>query len=216
MRTSNVTGVHKFVPMPRSLPVHYWVMLAWFGCVAAFVILKVLFYLPSWMLGTEEPPKPVITETADARAADAEVTSRSYTRQSPVLPSHAAKSPPFEAKRATVEKEERERGSSPAPSPRSTPAVTPSALPALLLTIRAHESGGNYSAYNGAGCEGYGCYGAYQLHGRYMGGWATEAGHPEVAGTPATQWSPAVQDAVALHKFNATGGRLWCDWVTYC
>ena len=88
--------------------------------------------------------------------------------------------------------------------------------PELLLLIRSNESGGNYQAYNPSGCEGYGCYGAYQLHGQYMGGWAAEAGYGNYSGTPATQWPPDVQDAVALYKFNQTGGDLWCDWTDYC
>lgn len=101
-------------------------------------------------------------------------------------------------------------------------------LPDLLLLIRSCESGHHnadgscnlnnwsYTAFNSTGCEGYGCYGAYQLHGSYMDDWAREAGYGQYAGTPATQWPPSVQDAVALFKFNQTGGSLWCDWADYC
>ena len=88
-------------------------------------------------------------------------------------------------------------------------------LPSLLVTIRAHESGGDYTAYNPTGCEGYGCGGAYQLHAQYAAGWAAEAGYPGLS-SQAQTWPPGVQDAVALYKFNATGGALWCDWADYC
>jgi hypothetical protein len=94
----------------------------------------------------------------------------------------------------------------------STAPVTGS-LPSLLLTIRANESGGNYQAYNATGCLG-GCYGAYQMTGEYMDTWAIEAGYPDYA--YAGFWPAEVQDAVALYKFNQTGGALWCDWTDYC
>lgn len=91
-------------------------------------------------------------------------------------------------------------------------------LPQLLLFIRSHESGGNYSAYNGSGCEGYGCYGAYQLHGAYMDDWARRYGAGEYAGTPANQWPASVQDKVALGLFYSTSpdGAHWCNWTDYC
>jgi type II secretory pathway pseudopilin PulG len=118
---------------------------------------------------------------------------------------------------------------SPKPSPvQTTPTPTPtqtkttntkaktqtsSGLPSLLLTIREHESGGNYRAYNPSGCIG-GCYGAYQLTAEYMDDWAREAGYPNYAYVGF--WPPEIQDAVALYKFNQTGGDLWCDWTDYC
>ena len=91
-------------------------------------------------------------------------------------------------------------------------------LPELLLIIRSHESGGNYSAYNGSGCEGYGCYGAYQMHGAYMDDWARRYGAGDYAGTPANQWPASVQDKVALGLFYSTNpdGAHWCDWTDYC
>lgn len=96
-----------------------------------------------------------------------------------------------------------------------------SSLPALLLKIRSCESGPcdskhfSYTAYNPTGCEGYGCGGAYQLHAEYASGWAAEAGYPGMS-SQAQNWPGAIQDAVALYKFNATGGALWCDWASYC
>lgn len=86
-------------------------------------------------------------------------------------------------------------------------------LPALLLLIRSHESGGDYHAYNATGCLG-GCYGAYQMTAEYMDDWAREAGYPDYAYVGF--WPASVQDAVALYKFNQTGGALWCDWTDYC
>jgi len=88
-------------------------------------------------------------------------------------------------------------------------------LPELLLVIRSHESGGNYQAYNDSGSEGYGCGGAYQLHANYASGWAAEAGYSGMSPN-AAEWSPEIQDAVALYKFNQTNGGLWCDWTDYC
>jgi len=121
---------------------------------------------------------------------------------------------------ATVVAEQEElaaqRAADAARTTRSTERVAPAGtLPALLLTIRDHESSGDYSAYNADGCEGYGCGGAYQLHAGYASTWAAEAGYPGMPGNAAL-WPPATQDAVALYKFNATGGALWCDWTDYC
>lgn len=106
--------------------------------------------------------------------------------------------------------------SKPTPTPTKTTNSKPqtsSGLPSLLLTIRQNESGGNYRAYNPSGCIG-GCYGAYQLTAEYMDDWAREAGYPEYAYVGF--WPPEIQDAVALYKFNQTGGALWCDWTDYC
>jgi hypothetical protein len=99
--------------------------------------------------------------------------------------------------------------------------TTPSSsggLPALLLTIRANESGGNYAAYNGTGCEGYGCGGAYQLHLAYADDWAVRYGVGEWASTPPQQWPAEVQDTVALGLFYSTNpdGQVWCAWASYC
>jgi hypothetical protein len=91
-------------------------------------------------------------------------------------------------------------------------------LPDLLLSIRAHESGGNYSAYNAGGCEGYGCGGAFQLHLGYADDWAVRYGVGEWADTPPQNWPPSVQDTVALGLFYSTNpdGDVWCRWVEYC
>ena len=92
-----------------------------------------------------------------------------------------------------------------------------SAMPALLATIRHHESRGDYTAVNPSGCEGYGCGGAYQLHMRYASTWAARAGYPGLSSNAAT-WPPATQDAVALYLFNSTTppGYHWCRWTDYC
>ena len=92
-----------------------------------------------------------------------------------------------------------------------------SALPPLLLTIRRHESHGNYTLVNPTGCDGAPCGGAYQLHSWYASEWARRAGYPHMSSDAAT-WPPATQDAVALHLYNSTNppGYHWCRWVTYC
>jgi hypothetical protein len=97
-----------------------------------------------------------------------------------------------------------------------TPVSTES-LPPLLLLIRSNESGGNYSAYNPTGCEGYGCGGAYQMHGLYAPTWAEQAGYPGLGSNAAT-WAPSTQDAVALYLFYSTNpdGAHWCNWTDYC
>jgi hypothetical protein len=90
-------------------------------------------------------------------------------------------------------------------------------LPELLLFIRSQESGGNYSAYNGSGCEGYGCGGAYQLHAKYASGWASSAGYPGLSSN-AADWPASTQDSVAKWLFYSTNpdGAHWCDWTDYC
>jgi hypothetical protein len=100
---------------------------------------------------------------------------------------------------------------------RSSPRES-SALPSLLETIRFNESRGDYSAYNASGCEGYGCYGAYQMHGLYMDDWARRYGAAAYANTPATQWPADIQDKVALGLFYSSNpdGEVWCRWTDYC
>lgn len=92
-------------------------------------------------------------------------------------------------------------------------------LPPLLLLIRDHESGGNYQAFNQTGCSDengtWSCGGAFQLSEQYAAVWAAEAGFDGMT-SQAQTWPPAIQDAVALFKFNATGGDLWCSWTEYC
>lgn len=92
-----------------------------------------------------------------------------------------------------------------------------SALPPLLLSIRAHESGGDYTAVSSTGCNGAPCGGAYQLHSWYASEWAARAGYPGMSSNAAT-WPPATQDAVALHLYYSTStpGWHWCQFTTYC
>lgn len=106
----------------------------------------------------------------------------------------------------------------PAPTPTQAPQGRSTGnLPPLLLLIRSHESGGNYSAYNGSGCEGYGCGGAFQLHAKYASVWAERAGFSGLSSN-AANWPPATQDAVALNLFYSTNpdGAHWCNWTAYC
>lgn len=108
-----------------------------------------------------------------------------------------------------------------------TKPKTSNNLPYGLQLVRSCESGPwrdggcgydlslyNYNAINSTGCEGQGCYGAYQMHASYMSAWAVEAGYSKYAYVGI--WPPEVQDAVALYKWNASNGRLWCDWASYC
>ena len=96
-----------------------------------------------------------------------------------------------------------------------------SATPALLLTIKEHESHGDYRAYSATGCSDengtFSCGGAYQLSEQYATVWAARAGYPHMSNQAQT-WPPATQDAVALHLFNSTNppGYHWCHWTTYC
>lgn len=110
----------------------------------------------------------------------------------------------------------------PAPAAPAAPVTSSSGgLPALLVTIRANESGGNYAAYNPTGCSDengtWSCGGAYQMSEQYAAGWAAEAGYPGQS-SQAQTWDPAVQDAVALYKFYATNpdGSMWCSFTEYC
>jgi hypothetical protein len=99
------------------------------------------------------------------------------------------------------------------------PVVRASSLPDGLLYIRSQESGGNYTAYNPTGCSDengtFSCGGAYQLSEQYASAWAAEAGYPGMS-SQAQIWPRDVQDAVALYKYERTGGGLWCDWTDYC
>jgi hypothetical protein len=98
------------------------------------------------------------------------------------------------------------------------PPSSSGSLPDLLLFIRSNESGGDYTAYNPSGCEGYGCGGAYQMHALYADDWARRYGEGAWADTPVQQWPLAVQDRVALGLFRSTSpdGAHWCDWTDYC
>jgi hypothetical protein len=139
---------------------------------------------------TETPPLPRIVPQGMAPqrdVTDAARASRSHERKAPLTP---------------------------APT-QTQQAGSATGLPAGLLLIRHHESRGDYTAYNPTGCEGYGCGGAYQLHAKYAATWAAEAGFDGMS-SQAQDWPPATQDAVALYKYNATDGRLWCDWTDYC
>jgi hypothetical protein len=182
-------------------------------------------------------PAPVVLAPApdyvQLRESKAEVASRDATRLDRFRKQQAK-----EAKERRIARRERarERAAAEAAQAESTTDVVESpsssssssssgnlgsgsgSLPALLQLIRSNESGGNYSAYNGSGCEGYGCYGAYQLHGLYMDDWARQYGAAAYAGTPANQWPASVQDKVALGLFYSTNpdGLHWCNWTSYC
>ena len=99
----------------------------------------------------------------------------------------------------------------------STAGSVRSALPPLLVTIRAHESGGDYTAVNSTGCDGQPCGGAYQLHSSYASTWAARAGYPGLSSNAAT-WPASTQDAVALYLYNSTNpaGWHWCQFTSYC
>jgi hypothetical protein len=171
---------------------------------------------------TETAQPEVSRQWIKERVADSEDFSRSQERQERAEQLADALAVKTANQAINLVPEEPEPVSETLSEPEKAPKVSktvqerPSGgLPGLLLTIRAHESGGNYSAYNAAGCEGYGCGGAYQLHAQYASGWAAEAGYSGMSSN-AADWPVEVQDAVALYKFNQTNGGLWCDWVDYC
>lgn len=81
-------------------------------------------------------------------------------------------------------------------------------LAAFLAAIRAHESGGSYSAANPSG----GASGAYQFIQPTWDSWAAQAGYPQYVGQPASAAPPQVQDAVAAAMANSyyqTYGGNW-------
>lgn len=96
-------------------------------------------------------------------------------------------------------------------STRADPPAPVSGLPAGLLCVREHESGGDYQAVNSSS----GAAGAYQLMPQYADDWAVRYGYPDWADEPVTAWPPAVQDGVALGLWNQTNGRAWSDFTTY-
>jgi hypothetical protein len=92
--------------------------------------------------------------------------------------------------------------------------ISTSNLPAGLLCVRAHESGGNYQAVNSLGYAG-----GYQMSPVYGPTWAERAGYSEWSNTPIPEWPPNVQDAVALYLWNTGQAWIWrdfggydCDW----
>ena len=103
---------------------------------------------------------------------------------------------------------------SPTPDTNQTPT---GALPPLLLTIRAHESGGNYQAYNPTAAKATDAAAPTRLHARYAPVWAARAGYPGMAPNAAT-WPPATQDKVALNLYYSTNpdGAHWCSYTGYC
>lgn len=177
----------------------------------------------AFLTDTETPPasgNPLVAPTAASPSAlvgdrdRALSASRSNLRTTPPIPPGGvvrSQTPPAPNQDAASRAETQ----SPSVAPAGKRGLGAGGLPPLLLLIRDHESGGNYQAFNPTGCEGYGCGGAYQLHAKYAAGWAAEAGYPGMS-SQAQTWPPQIQDAVALFKFNATGGRLWCDWTDYC
>jgi hypothetical protein len=213
--------------------------------VGGFLLLGILIVLialapdepdpldqPDYVTGTPQTYEQRLAEVVQRRV-DAGNTSREMERVSTLPSRHQQLVERRQAARLEERRQEARRAARQAdreevtdvvvPAPTSTGGSgTPSSgggnLPALLQLIRSNESGGNYAAYNGSGCEGYGCYGAYQMHGAYMDDWARRYGAGEWASTPANQWPPAVQDQVALGLFYSTNpdGAHWCDWTYYC
>lgn len=81
---------------------------------------------------------------------------------------------------------------------------------ARFIAIARCESGLNPRAYNRTGCEGYGCYGLYQVHALY---WASRA---RSAGVPNGDWrDPRVNARVAGYLVKHGGWGHWaaCDPV---
>lgn len=183
--------------------------------VAATAVIWTLL-AAMWLTGRQDPaPTPGSAGAVTAgpgRAAHAVGVSRSNARTAPPTP------PTAEQTRAAATDPQ----TTAAPQP---PSVAPAgkrdgsvaALPPLLALIRAHESGGHYTARNATGCEGYGCGGAYQLHARYAAEWAARAGYPGM-GPDAATWPRAIQDAVAVDLYYSTtpDGAAWCRWAAYC
>ncbi|MBZ0252070.1 MAG: hypothetical protein K8I02_01905 [Candidatus Methylomirabilis sp.] len=80
-------------------------------------------------------------------------------------------------------------------------------LVAHALEIAYRESRYQASAFNPppGGCEGYGCYGLFQLHGRYAPAWFSAVGlnfH--------TQWSDPCANAKAAKYLYTQAG--WSPW----
>lgn len=212
IRLTNYTQHEGKTVKPADIPGYWWLMLAWFTMVAMTVLANLL-----GLIG-DSPPHDQVQDTRPQTV---------YAGPPGALRSH-----PAERKvtsQSASRDRERESPARSAPSPTPTPAPERSSgqgkpaarsgvgLPPLLELIRSHESGGNYSAYNAGGCEGYGCGGAYQLHARYAPAWAASAGYPGM-GPNAAAWPPATQDAVALWLFQSTSpdGTHWCRWTDYC
>ena len=199
-------------PTNRVQKVLFWSFLALFLLLIAFWVLD---SIQSSAARKEKDPPKASPQWIKDRVPDAVILSRSNERQDRIEERQKARQERREKRQERLAQQVEQEQVTPTPTPSPTQKSSSGGLPGLLITIRAHESGGNYSAYNGGGCEGYGCGGAYQLHARYASAWAAEAGF---SGMPsnAAQWPPATQDAVALYKFNQTNGGLWCDWVDYC
>lgn len=89
-----------------------------------------------------------------------------------------------------------------------SPATTAEA--ATMRCIRAHESGGRYTAVSPTGYQG-----AYQLSPTYSGAWAKRYGYGAYAGQAAHTWPPAVQDAVALGLGRDSHWKAWSDFTSY-
>jgi cell wall-associated NlpC family hydrolase len=79
----------------------------------------------------------------------------------------------------------------------TSPAAGPGAdaVDQFLASVKQHESGGNYKAYNAGG----GASGAYQYIDSTWAGAAKDAGFGQYAGGSASSAPPDVQDAVARH-----------------
>lgn len=186
------------------------------------VVSAVLMGKPTELQPAEELPLADAVRLPVPRAETVSVDAARLTRKEEREAREARQERRREARAASRAAERaaaEAQANTPAPTPTQSPVTTASSggLPALLVTIRAHESGGNYQAYNGSGCEGYGCGGAYQMHARYASEWAARAGFPGMSSNAAT-WPAAVQDKVALNLFYSTNpdGAHWCNWTSYC
>ena len=98
-----------------------------------------------------------------------------------------------------------------APPPPPPPTDPPAPPPATglsasdLATLRACESGGNYSAYNPAGPY----MGAYQFHQATWNATANWLGRADLVGIAPSDASPGVQDAMAVGLWRMSGPGQW-------
>lgn len=186
----------------------------WIGCAFGFMALMATVYFAAWLtheLDAQRDPRPHSMALLDTdRVLLADLASRGGERIAPPTPPADLPSPD----RQPVAK-------TPAPEPERSPSsqtAPVSGLPAGLLVIRDHESGGDYQAYSATGCSDehgtWSCGGAYQLSEQYASGWAAAAGYPGMS-SQAQTWPPAVQDAVALDLYAKDPGT-WCRYTDYC
>lgn len=100
----------------------------------------------------------------------------------------------------------------PAPTTTAAPqAATQGSIPAFLACVRQRESGSNYQALNPSGAAG-----AYQLMPATARNTANHAGRPDLAARPVLSWSPADQDAMAMHLLSWQGRGPWAGGQYSC